>query len=233
MNPSESRYSWHRLSDKVESLPSWVLLAVAAGLYIPLAFLGFGSDSDAFSVVRTGQHFVETLDYVPSRLPGFFVHEVFVYFLNLVGGSLLSNLGTVAMALITLNSFRRICQYFQVPHATLLTAILMVQPFFWVNATSTIDYLWALGFCLLGFDLLLNRKYLPGIITLCACHRLPPLNRPAGRVVFYISIFYAQRRSPPADPRSHWNSGYRVHSLPAPHRLPGVGHEPLAGVEHR
>jgi len=96
------------------------------------------------------------------------------------------------MALITLNSFRRICQYFQVPNATLLTAILMVQPFFWVNATSTIDYLWALGFCLLGFDLLLNRKYLLGVIVLALAigSRLSTI-LPVG--LFFIFLFFTRK----------------------------------------
>lgn len=159
---------WQKLTEKVEALPTWQLLIVAALLYIPLAFLGFGSDSDAFSVARVGQHYVDTLDYVPSRLPGFFVHEVFVFILNLLGGSLLSNLGSVAMALLTLASFRKLSRSFQVPHATLLTIIMMVQPFFWVSAASTIDYLWALGFSFLGFNLLMQRKYALASISLAA-----------------------------------------------------------------
>ncbi|MBP9675599.1 MAG: hypothetical protein KBD67_02585 [Anaerolineaceae bacterium] len=159
---------WQRLSEKVESLPTWQILLIAAVIYIPLAFLGFGSDSDSLSVARVGQHYIETLDYVPSRLPGFFVHELFVFILNLLGGSLLSNLGSVAMALITLASCRKLSQSLHVPHATLLTIIMMVQPFFWVSAASTIDYLWALGFALLGFNLLLKRKYTLASLSLAA-----------------------------------------------------------------
>lgn len=151
---------------KIEHLPTWSLIALAALLYIPLAFLGYGSDSDSFNVVRTGQYYVETLDYIPSRLPGYFVHEVFVYFLNLAGGSLLSNLGSLAMALLLLVSFNRVCRILQVPHPNLLTLILIVHPFLWVNAASTIDYLWALGFAFLGFERLLKKKYIAASIFL-------------------------------------------------------------------
>lgn len=158
--------TFRRLAEKFESLPNWTVLTAAALLYIPFVFLGYGSDSDAISVVRTGQHFIATLDYVPSRLPGFFVHEVFVFFLNLAGGSVLSNLGTLLMALVTLGAFGKICRYYQVPYPTLLTAILMVQPFFWVNAAGTIDYIWALGFCLLGFERLLKPRYFSAAIAL-------------------------------------------------------------------
>ena len=117
-------------------------------------------------MVRTGQYFVETLDYLPSRLPGYFVHETFVYFLNLVGGSLLSNLGTMGMALLMLASFRKLCVRLQVPHPALLTSILMVHPFVWVSATSTIDYLWALGFAFLGFNLLYSKRYTAASIAM-------------------------------------------------------------------
>ncbi len=154
------------LLQRIARLPLWSLVVLAAVLYIPLAFLGYGSDSDSYNVVRTGQYFVETLDYIPSRLPGFFVHEVFVYFLNLAGGSLLSNLGTVAMALLMLVSFNHVCRNLQVPHFNLLTLIFMLHPFIWVNAASTIDYLWALGFAFLGFECLLRKKYIAAAIFL-------------------------------------------------------------------
>ena len=154
------------LIERIERLPLWSLVVLAAVLYIPLAFLGYGSDSDSFNVVRTGQYYVETLDYIPSRLPGYFVHEVFVYFLNLAGGSLLSNLGSVAMALLMLVFFNRVCRLLLVPHRNLLTLILLVHPFVWVNAASTIDYLWALGFAFLGFERLLKKKYIAASIFL-------------------------------------------------------------------
>ena len=186
---------WNQFNIKIESLPAWSLLLLAALLYTPLAFLGYGSDSDSFSVVRVGLHFFETLDYVPSRLPGFFVHEVFVYILNGLGGSLLSNLGSVVMALITLYSFRKLCVIFQVPHATVLTLILMVQPFFWVSAASTIDYVWALGFCFLGYLLLYRRKYAFAAISLAAAigSRLTSVVL-VGFFLLYLFVTYREMR---------------------------------------
>ena len=154
------------LAAKIESLPLWTILLLAGLLYIPLAFLGYGSDSDAHAVVRTGQHFVSTMDYVPSRLPGFFIHEVFTYFLNLLGGSFLTNLGTIGMAILTLASFHKLCVHWNIPRPTLLTLIFMVHPIVWVSAGSTIDYLWALGFALYGFNRLIANKYLSAVILL-------------------------------------------------------------------
>lgn len=195
MNAVNNGFSPDNLADKFETLPSWVLLAVAALLYVPLAFLGYGSDSDSLSVVRTGQHFIATFDYVPSRLPGYFVHEVFVFFLNRLGGSLLSNLGTVFMSLLTLDAFRSMCRHYRVPRPTLLTAILMLQPFFWVNAASTIDYIWALGFCFLGFYLLLKGKFIAAAIALAlaiGCRLSTIL--PVGFILVFLVITQKQQR---------------------------------------
>ncbi len=179
----------------IAHLPVWSLVVLAAMLYIPLAFLGYGSDSDSFNVVRTGQYFVETLDYIPSRLPGYFVHEVFVYFLNLAGGSLLSNLGSVAMALLMLVSFNRVCRILLVPHPNLLTLVLMIHPFVWVNAASTIDYLWALGFAFLGFERLLKKKYIAASMLLAlaiGCRLSTALV--IGLFLLYVYLQYKDQR---------------------------------------
>jgi len=179
----------------IARLPVWSLVVLAAMLYIPLAFLGYGSDSDSFNVVRTGQYFVETLDYIPSRLPGYFVHEVFVYFLNLAGGSLLSNLGSMAMALLLLVSFNRVCRILLVPHPNLLTLVLMIHPFVWVNAASTIDYLWALGFAFLGFERLLKKKYIAASMFLAlaiGCRLSTALV--IGLFLLYVYLQYQEQR---------------------------------------
>lgn len=154
------------LAVKIEKLPLWVILTVAAVVYLPLIFLGYGSDSDSYAVVRAGQNFAATLDYVPSRLPGFLVHEIFTYFLNLIGGSLLTNLGTVGISLLMLASFYKLCISLSISQPALLTLILMLHPVVWVNAGSTIDYMWALGFAFYGFTRLLSKNFLSASILL-------------------------------------------------------------------
>ena len=81
-------------------LKRYRVLVLAAALYFPLIFFGYGSDYDAHGVVWAGKHFVKTLDYVPSRSHGFLVHETMTLILNTLGGSLLTNLVSLYMDLV-------------------------------------------------------------------------------------------------------------------------------------
>ena len=143
----------------LKKIPEHHLYLLAALLYFPLIFLGYGSDYDSYNVLWTGQTFANTLDYIPSRVPGFFVYESLTYFLNQVGGSIATNLASMGMALLVIYVFIRLCKQYQVPHYKLLTVIMIVHPYFWVNATCTMDYFFAIGFIFLGILQILRGKY--------------------------------------------------------------------------
>jgi hypothetical protein len=130
--------------------PIRLILLISTILYVPFLFMGYGSDIDTYGVLEVGRHFVKTLDYVPSRGPGFFVFETTTYILDQIGGSFLTNLAIMGMALIILYGFMRLCREYGVPNYHLLTLALAVHPFFWANAACTMDYLMALGFVFLG-----------------------------------------------------------------------------------
>lgn len=134
-------------------------------LYAPLIFLGYGSDNDTYGVLDAGKYFLETGLYVPSRNPGCIVHEGSTLLLSRIGGSILTNLGTLIMSMIAVGSFLYICERFAVPHYKYLTVLMIIHPLYWVNSTCTIDYLWALGFILAGFALCLDHRYaLAGVL---------------------------------------------------------------------
>jgi len=144
---------------KAEARHDRVVLALAAVLYVPFIGLGFGTDVDSYHVVEAGERIVGGLPYEHSREPGFLVHEVATGVLDWLGGSVLTNLGSVAMALVALGSFLALCRRLRVPHPSLLGLTLAVHPLFWVSATSTMDYVWALGFGLAGGVLLWDRRW--------------------------------------------------------------------------
>ncbi len=136
----------------------WVL-ALAALLYLPFTLLGYGTDVDSYHVIEAGERIMDGLPYEHSREPGFLVHEVATGVLGWLGGSALTNLGSVAMALVALGSFLALCRRLRVPHSALLGLTLAVHPLFWVSATTTMDYVWALGFGLAGGVLLWDRRW--------------------------------------------------------------------------
>jgi hypothetical protein len=150
----------------IKFLQKYYLYLLALLLYVPFIFLGYGSDMDTYRVLWSGQRFITLLDYVPSRSPGFLVFETVTNLLNLVGGSLLTNLGVLCMSLVMIYSFKQILAHYQIPNPTLLILILMIQPFYWVNSTCTMDYLFALGFSFLAFTLLLKGKGVFGGIAI-------------------------------------------------------------------
>lgn len=128
--------------------------------------MGYGSDNDTYAVVDVGREFTETREYVPSRNPGYLVHEAATTVLGFIGGSLLSNAGSLLMALVFINCFQQLCRLFDIPHSEYLTTVIIVHPLMWINSTSTIDYVWALGFLFAGFLLLLRRYYILGGVLL-------------------------------------------------------------------
>lgn len=134
-----------------------ILLAIAVDF--PLIFFGYGTDVDIYRVLEIGRTFLATADYVPSRHPGYVIHEMMTLVLDTFGGSILTNLGTLILSLFAIHSFMRLCQHYKIANSQLLTTIFIIHPLFWINSTNTIDYVWAIGFLLSGFYLLTNRRF--------------------------------------------------------------------------
>jgi len=125
-------------------------------LYLPFVFLGYGADSDSYETLRTGATFIESFDYIPSRNPGYVVFEILTLLLSSLGGSIATNLAAVLMSLFCLYGFYRLCMAFPVPNSKYLALIVALHPYYWVASTTTMDYVFALGFFFLGVSLLLG-----------------------------------------------------------------------------
>ncbi len=140
--------------------PRALFLTGCAVLYAPWLFLGYGADDDAYRIVRTGRVLLEEGTYIGSRNPGYLIPELGSAVLNALGGSVLSNAGTLALGLVALGAFLSIAGRLAVPHRFILATGLALHPVFWTNATSTMDHVWALGFLLAGWLALIDRKWL-------------------------------------------------------------------------
>lgn len=135
------------------------VLLSAILLNIPFLFMGYGSDIDTYGVLEVGRHFSQTFDYIPSRGPGFFVFETITFFMDQLGGSVLTNATIMGMALVSVYGFLRLCKTYSIPGYHYLALVMIVHPFFWANAACTMDYLMAVGFVFLGIIQFLRGHY--------------------------------------------------------------------------
>ncbi len=135
-----------------------LFLLIPVFLYLPFVFLGYGPDSDTYEVLRTGATFIRNFDYIPSRSPGYFVFEVFAFFADRVGGSIATNLSVVFMSLVCLYGFYSLCKTLSIPNSKYLVLMVALNPYYWVASTTTMDYVFALGFFFVGVMLLLKKK---------------------------------------------------------------------------
>ncbi len=185
-----------RLSTLTEHKKTLLIILFAFVLYFPLTFLGYGTDCDSKSVINTAQMLGQEDRYVPSRLPGYFVHEFSTAILFKLGGSFLSNVGTMVMSLLTIYFFIQVCQYHGVPHKYLLAIMLILHPLYWVNSTCTIDYMWALALLFAGYIFLKKNNYvLAGILMGFS------IGTRLSSVVFVTALFatYVLTREPDKD----------------------------------
>jgi hypothetical protein len=138
-------------------IPRWrslvsaeVLVGLALALVaIPQIVLGPGTDLDVGAVIASGRLILHG-DYRPSRPPGAPVHEAIVGVLERVGGTTLSNVGTVIAALAIVAAVVELSRRAGLPRPYLVAAVVVANPWFIVAATSTVDFPFALAFLLWG-----------------------------------------------------------------------------------
>ena len=129
-----------------------VLLLLPLGVgYLICAQFGYGTDYDTYAMVRSGHTLFDGRGYEPSRWPGYFIPESLIGTASRLGGSALSNALSVALGIGSLALFYGLCRKIVDPIPALLaTAFIGVNPVFIVASTSSMDYVYALFFALLG-----------------------------------------------------------------------------------
>lgn len=165
-------------------------------LLLPLCFLGYGSDNDTYTVLDAGVstwhlHLPDT-----SRNPGYWLFEAIVFALRHIGGSLATNLASLAFAIILLWRFLVMARRLGVVHPYLVAAALAVTPFYLIAATSTVDYVWSLLGLVLFAELLIADRLTLAILPAAFAFAIRAANGPliAGAILGAISI--TPRRTP-------------------------------------
>jgi len=111
---------------------------------VPLTLMGPGTDLDVAAVLRSGMSVLDG-DYAPGRAPGAPVHEAVVGVLERVGGTVGPNLGSLAAGVALTMLLALLLRGEGVRRVGLAVAVVVVNPWFLVAATSTVDFLWALA----------------------------------------------------------------------------------------
>jgi hypothetical protein len=131
---------------------------------LPFLNLGYGTDPDAWRVALTAHYIWENGDYLPSRLPGYPLHE-FVTTALYKGGWVTTNLSTALVSLAGVYLFAALAKKLDLPNRGALTLAFAFTPLLWINSVMTMDYMWALTFILGAYLALLNRSpVLAGIL---------------------------------------------------------------------
>jgi hypothetical protein len=119
--------------------------------------LGYGTDPDAWRVAMTATYLWETGDYLPSRLPGYPLHE-FVTAALIKGGWIATNASTMIASLVGVYVFASIARKLELPSKGVLTIAFAFTPLLWINSVMTMDYMWALTLVMGAYLLLLHRS---------------------------------------------------------------------------
>ena len=159
-------------------------------LLLPLCWLGYGSDNDTFTVLDAGVstwhlHLADT-----SRNPGYWVFEAMLYAVRGVGGSLATNLATLAVAIILLWRFVAFAKRLGVASPYIVATSLAVTPVFVIAATSTVDYLWSLLGLVMFVEVVTEDRLLLAILPASFAFAIRGANGPliAGAIVGAILV---------------------------------------------
>ena len=145
---------------------SFILLAIAyVGSRVYWLNLGYGTDPDAWRVAMVAEHLWAEGEYLPSRLPGYPLHELVTAGL-VKQGWIWTNLSTVIISLAGVYVFAALAKKLELPNRGALTLGFAFAPLLWINSVMTMDYMWALTFLLATYLALLHRAPTLGGISL-------------------------------------------------------------------
>jgi hypothetical protein len=137
-----------------------MLLFAGAFFAVRLPFLvaGYGADTDAYRVALAARYLWSSGEYLPSRLPGYPLHELPVALL-VWGGPLLTNLATALVAFAGVLIFDRIVVALGVPGRGWLLVAMGFTPWLLVTSTATLDHHWALTAMLAAYLATIRERF--------------------------------------------------------------------------
>ncbi|MBP6533054.1 MAG: hypothetical protein KA285_07200 [Bacteroidia bacterium] len=124
---------------------------------LPFLVYGYGLDGDSWSVAISAKHLFSTGEYVPSRLPGYPVHE-FLCAIASPFGYIGMNLVSAIFTTIAVTTFALILRSLRFKSIFLAATTFSFVPVIFIHSTTTIDYNIALAFIMLAMFFMIRDK---------------------------------------------------------------------------
>jgi len=132
---------------------------------VPMLFLGFGLDPDAWRVANSAfdlrYHFV----YHTSRFPGYPLPE-FIDSLLINFGWTATNSLTMLLSLLSVLTFAYLLKENKTSNKGLLTVTYAFTPLLLINSTNSMDYMWGLSFVIFSWYFIVRRRFIIGGIMM-------------------------------------------------------------------
>ncbi len=176
------------LKNLSDSQQYFLLIVIVLLSRLPFISDGYGLDGDSWSVVIAAKFWNDTGIYEASRLPGFPVHEFLCSKLIGFGAFGLNALSAVFSSIAVL-FFAMILRTLRFKYSFLASLTFSMVPVFYINSTTTIDYVITIAFILGGMYFLLRNKVLlaGGLIGLAIGTRIT-----SGAMLISLSILLAE-----------------------------------------
>jgi hypothetical protein len=171
----------------------WILGFLFVG-YSVFALYGYGNDDDTYRMLNTWRTLITEGRYVPSRYQGNLIPELSIGLASQIGGFFLANLISVALSISSLSIFYRLLIQITTPLlATLSVFAIGSNPYWVISSATSMDYIYAVFFFVLGLFLLLKTKFRWAGLAFAAavCSRLT--YAPMGAIAFFLYFPYTQK----------------------------------------
>ncbi len=143
----------------------WAIILGYGMLHIPFLFSGFG-EPDGWRNGLAALGWAKGLDYIPSRFPGFPVVElaygVAAKIFSWESLWIYTNLVTLIITMTGIYFFFEIVRFHKIAQPLLPVLLLFFMPVVFINASSSMDYLWTVTFILISYWALLQKKAMMG-----------------------------------------------------------------------
>jgi hypothetical protein len=147
-----------------------IILLIAAVVLTPLCFLGYGTWPNIYGMLSAAKSTWHLGVPDTSRHPGYWTYEAVLFLASSVGGYRASNLLNLLVSLLDVYLIYRLAVRFKIRLPIMAAAVVLVNPFFLIEATSSQDFNMSLLFVRVGFLLLDDRRvYLASATFFLAC----------------------------------------------------------------